>query len=216
MVHFLLSSRKQNFSHSSLGKKKITFVVFFQPNTFRDKSSQVLTLFQFVLRICPGMEVRYSSKKLMMVKQRNLTAFHFLYVLVIHLSENLYLFQFSQKLVEFKNSKAGKELSYYWSHLPFQRSCLVESLLKLLILFSFLSPTIHRSHVYRPCTCFAAQIRHREISYIHTSVSVLAQICKIQELQPDINIKNCCVHFMCENETLMQMLDCPASLSLCS
>lgn len=42
----------------------------------------------------------------MIVEQRNLTAFHFLCVLIIHLSENLYLFQFSQKLVEFKNSKA--------------------------------------------------------------------------------------------------------------
>ena len=41
----------------------------------------------------------------MIVEQRNLTAFHFLCVLIIHLSENLYLFQFSQKLVEFKNSK---------------------------------------------------------------------------------------------------------------
>lgn len=45
----------------------------------------------------------------MIVEQSDLTAFHFLYVLIIPLSENLYLFEFSRKLAEFSNSK----LSYY-------------------------------------------------------------------------------------------------------
>lgn len=41
-------------------EKKITFEVLFHPNTFCDKSSQVLTLFHFVMRICQGTEIRYS------------------------------------------------------------------------------------------------------------------------------------------------------------
>ena len=57
-------------------------------------------------------------------------------------------------------------------HLTFERSLLVESLLALLILSSFLGPTIHRSHSFRPYNCFAAQIKHQDISYIYASVSV--------------------------------------------
>ena len=42
----------------------------------------------------------------MIGEQRNLTAFHVLYVLITRLSENLYLFYCSLELAEFRNSKA--------------------------------------------------------------------------------------------------------------
>ena len=39
-------------------------------------------------------------------------------------------------------------------------------IVKALIFFSFLGPTIHRSHFYRTYNCFATQIKHQDISYI--------------------------------------------------
>lgn len=55
IVYFLFLKTQKNFSHSSL--KKIAFEVLFHPNTFLDKSTQVLTLFHFVMRICQGTEI---------------------------------------------------------------------------------------------------------------------------------------------------------------
>ena len=72
-------------------RKKITFEALFHLNTFGDKSSQVLTLFHFVMYICQETEIGYSYSKVMAVKQWNLTAFHFLCVLTIHSSESLSL-----------------------------------------------------------------------------------------------------------------------------
>lgn len=37
--------------------EKNAFEVLFHPNTFLDKSTQVLTLFHFVMRICQGTEI---------------------------------------------------------------------------------------------------------------------------------------------------------------
>ena len=99
-----LESYDKNESHidgtfSALKTKVFTFFFgeklllksFLHPDTFRDKSSQVLTLFHFVMCICQETEIRYSYSKVMVVKQWNLTAFHFLCVLIIHSSESLSL-----------------------------------------------------------------------------------------------------------------------------
>ena len=77
--------------HTFLFGEKLLLKSFLHPDTFRDKSSQVLTLFHFVMCICQETEIGYSYSKVMVVKQWNLTAFHFLCVLIIHSSESLSL-----------------------------------------------------------------------------------------------------------------------------
>ena len=51
------------------GGKKLLLKSFLHPDTFRDKSSQVLTLFHFVMYICQETEIGYSYSKVMVVKQ---------------------------------------------------------------------------------------------------------------------------------------------------
>lgn len=77
-----LKSYDKNESHidstfSALKTKAFTFFFgeklllksFFHPDTFRDKNSQVLTLFHFAMCICQETEIRFSYSKVMVAKQ---------------------------------------------------------------------------------------------------------------------------------------------------
>ena len=155
--------------HTVLWGKRVTLEVVYCPNMFRDKVSQALTLFYFVLCICKDPRYNTATKNWWLW---NLTALPFLCVLIIHwkttdILKNTDIAVSLPVQLEFGEFKSCPIIGY---HLMFSGSLLVKSLLKRLILFSFLGPSVHRSHLYRLYNCFATQIKHQDISYIYMPV----------------------------------------------
>lgn len=138
----------------------------------------------------------------MIVEQRNLTAFHFLYVLIIHLSENLYLVQFSSKLVEFRNSKAWQRtvllfgIILHFREVAWQSHC--ES---FCFSFHYCGPLSPDHISIDPITALLHKLNARMFhTYTPAFQCLSIRVYKIQGLQLDINIQIYCAHFMCENE----------------
>ena len=77
---FCFKDSKETF-HILLWGKRVTLEVVFCPSMFRDKASQALTLFYFVMYICKELRYNTATKNWWLW---NLTALPFFCVLIIH------------------------------------------------------------------------------------------------------------------------------------
>ena len=102
------------------------------------------------------------------------------------------------RIHEFKLAKSCRVIRY---HLPFYRSCLVESLLNFRFFFHSWDP-LSTDHISIGSITALPHKLNARIFHTYTPAfqCLSIRVYKIQGIQPDTNIQICCAHFMCENE----------------